>query len=1061
VDIAMPMQQDTQTEQNLADADRALLDAFCRNHDREAMSQLLRKHAEGAFRVALRMTGNAADAEDAVQDAFIRSMVHARSYRGAGTVRSWLVAIVANTCRERARAEATRRRREQYVAKQQPADSGRGPEESELREQVANSLATLPEHYRLPVTMRYVDELSFSDIAAALGIKEKSIRTRVSRGLERLRDSAGRCGYPVATSAIVAIFSVHQARASVDVASLVQTAVAKGSVIPLAAATALSLKAVVLAAAIAATTCLGGYAWLQAQPKPFPINAAATVEADPFAGIVAQALDHIISVRSEGSLEGALVALQKALPKECRVAFTAPDALFTGIKRSLSNTTYIGTPDFTAMSAVTLMVDRIPLREALHDLCEEYGYRWRAADRAIVIDKPIAEAERTRMIAEFESALDDALLIASITQLMASTDSDCLRPLLLALGKPGHRADVVAQQIGTLFDHLGGAFTTVAMPVFTRSWPSPAVAFDDDEEVKQAVLAAVTRLQEPRTTMVLAAGQLRLVEVVDGCIALVNAGFYHQTGLQRFLAPQADPLARAAADALGWIGGKRVVTALIATITKPNYLWQPGDQAVSALGRLQDPLAVQPLLACVTSKGSWEPMRSEMVAALGSIGDDRAVKPLGIILSDRTDKHILQWHVPSALACIGTAPAIDLICRNAADEGADRLPRSASIAELGYIGGERVEQLLLTLLSGELGDYASAAIGRIKNPKLVPILKRMLDTSSESAHGHVAAALQALQLPEAEQALVDTIPASDSPRLWYHLHAMGGSQTTREAVIAMTKPDKPPEQRRMAGGRLPHCGEQGIRAAYTIVRGDFDVTVRTAAIDGFDHVLYRNQAVLGLDELQHWLTDAEPQIRAHAVTLVMSRMRDASVQFRVICAALEDPVASVRRAAVPSAFCMGNRDGVAAAYIKALAQDPEPELRALAVGQLRSLMDPDATIVSNDTIMKIADALLVAAKTDESPRVRATAVHTLLEISAWISSAHGLSQMRRAQRKYVNLSKQNNDLARVMKNEKDERVKEVFRQARENSNNDYLESVKWKEEAPPTSPAMKNNESEF
>ena len=68
--------------------DRQLLEAYRCNGDREAMNTLLQQHAPGAYRLALRFAGNAADAEDIVQDAFLNCMAYARSYQGAGSVRS-------------------------------------------------------------------------------------------------------------------------------------------------------------------------------------------------------------------------------------------------------------------------------------------------------------------------------------------------------------------------------------------------------------------------------------------------------------------------------------------------------------------------------------------------------------------------------------------------------------------------------------------------------------------------------------------------------------------------------------------------------------------------------------------------------------------------------------------------------------------------------------------------------------------------------------------------------------------------------------------------------------
>ncbi len=79
--------------------DLVLLDAFRRSGDRDAMDRLLSRHDADAYRLARRLTGNAADAEDDLQEACICCMAHAKSFRGDGAVRLWVLAIVANAAR--------------------------------------------------------------------------------------------------------------------------------------------------------------------------------------------------------------------------------------------------------------------------------------------------------------------------------------------------------------------------------------------------------------------------------------------------------------------------------------------------------------------------------------------------------------------------------------------------------------------------------------------------------------------------------------------------------------------------------------------------------------------------------------------------------------------------------------------------------------------------------------------------------------------------------------------------------------------------------------------------
>src|SRR5262245_13047771 len=74
----------------------ALLRAFTERGDRQAMSVLFARHADSAYRVALRCCRNAADAEDAVQTAFIEVLRHSAKYRGESAVSAWIFGFVVN-----------------------------------------------------------------------------------------------------------------------------------------------------------------------------------------------------------------------------------------------------------------------------------------------------------------------------------------------------------------------------------------------------------------------------------------------------------------------------------------------------------------------------------------------------------------------------------------------------------------------------------------------------------------------------------------------------------------------------------------------------------------------------------------------------------------------------------------------------------------------------------------------------------------------------------------------------------------------------------------------------
>ena len=113
----MPIQQ-LAAPPAVLDTDGDLIAAWIEHGNREAMAELFSRHAEDCLRLAVRRLGTLSEAEDAVQDAFIRVMRLARTFRrdaAGGSARGWIFAIVANTCVSRLREQQARIRREQAL----------------------------------------------------------------------------------------------------------------------------------------------------------------------------------------------------------------------------------------------------------------------------------------------------------------------------------------------------------------------------------------------------------------------------------------------------------------------------------------------------------------------------------------------------------------------------------------------------------------------------------------------------------------------------------------------------------------------------------------------------------------------------------------------------------------------------------------------------------------------------------------------------------------------------------------------------------------------------------
>jgi RNA polymerase sigma-70 factor (ECF subfamily) len=150
--------------------------------DQHAFMQLVEPHLPAAYRLAVGMLRSETEAEDAVQDAVLKAWRNFGRFRRDSDLRPWLFTIVANECRRQ------RRSRWWSVVKwprgPEPARSALvEPDNSYLRA----ALYRLPHDQRLVLVLRYYLDLSFPEVAQALGTTTKAAKSRTYRALERLR----------------------------------------------------------------------------------------------------------------------------------------------------------------------------------------------------------------------------------------------------------------------------------------------------------------------------------------------------------------------------------------------------------------------------------------------------------------------------------------------------------------------------------------------------------------------------------------------------------------------------------------------------------------------------------------------------------------------------------------------------------------------------------------------------------------------------------------------------------------------------------------------------------
>jgi len=180
-----------------------------REGERDAFALLFERYHERCARLAMRLLGDPDDADDAVQDAFIRAYLSLDSYQEQDRFGSWLMCIVANRCHSA--TDAARRRgsiaSEWVRAHTDPAHGCEIARQGDhaLAQRLNDALGALPDETRSVVIRKYSDGLSYEEISADTGIAVSALKMRVARGSAQLRRTLIGAGITVATIALIMV----------------------------------------------------------------------------------------------------------------------------------------------------------------------------------------------------------------------------------------------------------------------------------------------------------------------------------------------------------------------------------------------------------------------------------------------------------------------------------------------------------------------------------------------------------------------------------------------------------------------------------------------------------------------------------------------------------------------------------------------------------------------------------------------------------------------------------------------------------------------------------------
>jgi RNA polymerase sigma-70 factor (ECF subfamily) len=161
-----------------------------------AFEEMVRVHQHRVYGLALRMLGNAAEAEEIAQEVFVRAHRSLAEFRGDARLSTWLYAIASRLCLTRlGSGERSAIRHGEDVLARLPHDAG-GPdaalERSELEGALHRAIAELPDERRIVIVLRDLEGLAYEDIAAALDLPVGTVRSRLFRARMDLKDKLER-----------------------------------------------------------------------------------------------------------------------------------------------------------------------------------------------------------------------------------------------------------------------------------------------------------------------------------------------------------------------------------------------------------------------------------------------------------------------------------------------------------------------------------------------------------------------------------------------------------------------------------------------------------------------------------------------------------------------------------------------------------------------------------------------------------------------------------------------------------------------------------------------------
>ena len=186
-----PLPRITSMTDQPADLDYALIRRVARGQE-DALAELIRRHQSRLFHLAFHLLKDRMDAEDALQEVFVKVYEHAHRFEPQATVAAWLNRITANHCLNRLRQQ---RHTDSLDADEAPAVANRGPtplqslEEQDLAQRLEALLEALPENQRRALILKRFGGLSYQEIGEEMDLSPQAVDGLLKRARKTLKDA--------------------------------------------------------------------------------------------------------------------------------------------------------------------------------------------------------------------------------------------------------------------------------------------------------------------------------------------------------------------------------------------------------------------------------------------------------------------------------------------------------------------------------------------------------------------------------------------------------------------------------------------------------------------------------------------------------------------------------------------------------------------------------------------------------------------------------------------------------------------------------------------------------